>query len=196
MDRDCCGRFVVGGPVSRKSLTVRLTLLALFVAAGSVTAYLFWQGESRAEKRSARLGVDGGTPPDVDLDMRAAQQACRGRPGEPFWMAKVVAALPGCATRVSPAPRPPPRPRPHSTRPRRRFRTSSDGPQGARLRPCAAARVHPVFGNGPEQTAAIVERRRGADGRGDRGARRTGAAAAAVGAAAPRLSCPRSEAQS
>jgi GAF domain len=88
-----------------KSLTVRLTLLGLFVAAGSVTAYLFWQGESRAgeEIGSARAFDAAALAAGRQiLDMRAAQQSyVAAGQGDQFWLAKVAAAVPSVRDAVS-----------------------------------------------------------------------------------------------
>src|SRR6185436_18324943 len=81
-----------------KSLTVRLTLLGLFVAAGGVTAFLFWQGEMRADEEigSARAFEAAALAAGRDvLDLRAAQQSyVAAGQGDQFWMAKVAAAVP------------------------------------------------------------------------------------------------------
>ena len=80
-----------------KSVTVRLTLLILFIAASAATGYFIWT--SQTDLRSA---TDGARRFDNEavaagrgvLELRAAQQAyVAAGQGEQFWTAKAAAAL-------------------------------------------------------------------------------------------------------
>ncbi len=80
-----------------RSLAVRVTLLAVFIAATCASAYLFWSGESaaQAETSAARAFNDRalGAAREV-LELRAAQQAyVAAGQGEEFWISKVATTL-------------------------------------------------------------------------------------------------------
>lgn len=88
-----------------RSRAVRLTLLLLFVAAVGVTAYLFWNGESRAraDLQAARLYEQRAIAASREaVNLRASQQAyVAAGQGEQFWGQRVTAGLAGLQAQLA-----------------------------------------------------------------------------------------------
>lgn len=80
-----------------KSLTLRLTLLGLFVAAAGVAAYFSWTGHARARQDALALRAFDASAVSAGRDMlelRAAQQGyVAAGQGEQFWASRVDAAV-------------------------------------------------------------------------------------------------------
>lgn len=80
-----------------KSLTLRLTLLGLFVAAAGVAAYFSWTGHARARQDALALRAFDASAVSAGRDMlelRAAQQGyVAAGQGDQFWASRVDAAV-------------------------------------------------------------------------------------------------------
>ena len=80
-----------------KSLAVRVTLVALFVVATGVAAYVVWMDETRAAARLGSTRAFDSAAMDAErtaLDLRASQQAyVAAGQGEQFWISDAAARL-------------------------------------------------------------------------------------------------------